>query len=331
MVLVVLALTVAACSSGDGEGSDRQLDDEGTERGRAREFPAVEAEPTAEFLAQAAERSAAQPHRIEVAMHRNHYGEPLSALWGAVDGDAVRYTFDHGAVLEVMADAPGALLADDSDHHLTVDVVVDQSVLFMQIPELVLALEAPGFAEFPPASDETTVQLARLADYMCSVDLGRLGGATAVDVLTALTGQRMDPAAVLGLLSNVDAPVEEGYGPEVRGERMTGLRTQLPLADLMAVTGGAGPIPEGAADVDLVVDVYVDDSGFIRGIDYAVDLQGVAIARGDDPIGLGALEEYEVGYSIDLYDYGDESILIQLSTPTSAEDITDPVAQLLSP
>jgi hypothetical protein len=326
-LVVVLALVVAGCSGGDdGEG-----DDEDADRGRAPELPAVEVEPTAEFLARAADRSAAQPHRIEIHMRRGFHGDDVEVLRGdVVDGDA-SYSLDYGAVLEAVADVPRMPSS-------RIDVLIQGSTVYMQIPDLVLFTRTPGLAGFPPATDSTTGQLTSLIGRWCSVDVGQLDGASPTDVLTALTGQRMDPAAALRLVSHVEAPVSAGphadappderVEVEVRGERTTLLQTQVALADLMAVTWGDSPPPEAAAEVDVSLEVYVDDEGFIRKLSYALDMWTVAMARGDSSGNLAHLAEYEIGYSIEMYDYGNESIVIPDSV--AAADITDPVSQLLS-
>ena len=72
-------------------------------------------------------------------------------------------------------------------------------------------------------------------------------------------------------------------------------------------------------------EAWVDEQGLVRRVVLTVDMGSVVEAM-DLPAGAGPFE-VSSGTTMDLFDYGDESIEIEI--PTDYVDITDPYREML--
>jgi hypothetical protein len=112
---------------------------------------------------------------------------------------------------------------------------------------------------------------------------------------------------------------------EIRGVPVNGLAAEVPFDDLMTAPGtDAGGI--GAMkDTTVPVEVWVDRDGLIRRVSVEFGRGSMAEALGPEaPLSSFPVD---VDYTVDLFDYGDESIVIEL--PAEAVDVTDAFREML--
>lgn len=273
-------------------------------------------EATPEFVAAAAERSQAQPYRMEMRQSLAG-GDEVIVETGEWDGERFHVRQDLAAPF-------GPLLPADADADLAIETAGDGSTLYVRMP-VFAALEdlTSGFAitPFDDLVDQLgtgwgRVDLAELADVMPGLQdamstMGTHIPRLFVDVVT----QAQD--------------VEELGQDEIRGVAVDGLAAEVPFENLYGAPGTAPGDVEVMSDIMVPIEVWVDREGLVRRVNFGFHRDDVAEALG--PEGDGApvtMRSFpvDVDYTLDLFDYGDESIDIEF--PADALDVTDAYRQM---
>lgn len=278
----------------------------------------VEYEATPEFVAAAAERSQAQPYRTEMRISLAGADEVVVET-GEQDGERFHVRQDVGAQFGAQF---GALLPADAE--LSIETAGDGSTLYLRMPFFAALKElAPGDA-ITPFGDLTD----QLGDGWGRVDVDELA-----DLLpglqdnTSATGAHI-PRLFVDVVTKAQ-DVEELGEDEIRGVAVTGLAAQVPFEDMLAAEGtGHGSI-EVMNDITVPVEVWVDRDGLVRRVGFGFHHDDVAEAVGpetDGPVTAAPSFPVDVDYTLDLFDYGDESIDIEF--PADAVDITDTYRQM---
>jgi hypothetical protein len=327
-VLVIgaaLLLGVAACGQGDENGTAD------VEVGRPAGFKA-----TPEYLAAAVEDLEGVPHRFEmtirvgVEIDGDVSGPDASRLSGVFDGEREHVRMDIGG------------FAGDDGGHMEQVVDIPGNALYVR-------------GTYPA---EVTEAMSSLGGTMeCVAALGELGDRWGRADLTALVDvlpeawrsrvgqarlQNLDPSALLDLVAGAES-VEELGTAEVQGEAMTGLAATVTAADISEAQGtstrGVEP-PTGAesaaladllADLEYKVEVWIDRDGYVRRL--VLD-QGEAmeqILEETDTPGSNALTAFMFILTLDLFDYGDESIQVEVPEAVDTVDITAALRGIYEP
>jgi hypothetical protein len=280
----------------------------------------IDYEATPEFVAAAAERSEAQPYRTELRMSLAGADEVVVET-GEQDGERFYVRQDLGVQFGAQF---GELLPADTDADLSIEHAGDRSTLFLRMP-FFTALEelVPGFA-VRPFGDLTD----RLGDGWGRVDLDELA-----DLLPGLqdnmsaTGAHV-PHLFVDVITKAQ-DVEELGEDEIRGVAVTGLAAEVPFEDLLAAEGTGPGSVDVLNDITVPVEVWVDRDGLVRRVRYGFHHDDVAEALGpaSDSAAAGGLSfPVDVDYTLDLFDYGDDSIDIEF--PADAVDVTDTYRQM---
>ncbi|MGH9262998.1 MAG: hypothetical protein ACRD08_24375, partial [Acidimicrobiales bacterium] len=139
-----------------------------------------------------------------------------------------------------------------------------------------------------------------------------------------------------------DLGTEEIRGVETRGLGATSTYADMILAQGITLdefrdlfpTGVPGEISEeeldtvidAMLDLEVPLEVWVDDDDNVRRVTLALDMAEVISGLADlDPSAAGA--EMSVDMSMDMFDYGDESI--QIEVPSESTDVTDEFLELM--
>jgi hypothetical protein len=330
---LTLALVGAACGEADGDGGGITIGDgDGDGKGGAE---AVDFQPTAAFVAEAAERSAAEPYRMDLAMSFAG-SDSVPMATAMVDGDRSQMSLDMAEMLTVISQGMGSVggaVPEFEGVDMTMEMITLPDTLYLRAPMFAALSDIGGGADagVPPA-------LVDLGDGWGSIDVAALGDALPADVQNAITGgQAFDPTVYLELVSDAEG-VEELGTRDIDGERVTGLSAEVSFGDLLEAAGtdpsAFGELGPNEATDDLYdqmtgmttpVEVWVDEAGFVRQIAYTLDMSELLDALGEGSSPLGG--DMSFGYTMDLYDYGDESISIE--APADATDITESFASLV--
>jgi hypothetical protein len=276
----------------------------------------IDYEATPEFVAAAAERSEAQPYRTELRMSLVGADEVVVET-GEQDGERFYVRQDLDAQF-------GELLPADADADLSIEHAGDGSTLYLRMPFFTAIKElAPGFA-VRPFGDLTD----QLGDGWGRVDLDELA-----DLLPGLqdnmsaTGAHV-PHLFVDVITKAQ-DVEELGEDEIRGVAVTGLAAEVPFEDLLAAEGTGPGSVDVLNDITVPVEVWVDRDGLVRRVGYGFHHDDVAEALGPESDGAAAGDPsfpVDVDYTLDLFDYGDESIDIEF--PADAVDVTDTYRQM---
>jgi hypothetical protein len=303
-------------------------------------------EATPGFVAEAAERSTAEPYRLEMelAMDVDLAGQSVDIdapmMSGEQDGERSHTVMDMGPLMEQMgelAPAGEAIPPDASDADLTMEIVSDRQVMYLRVPIFEMFADVPG-------AGRAMRDLASLGDRWGRVDLTELGDVLPLnDVASTVGGQAADPRALFDLVAGTD-DVDELGDAEVRGVPVHGLAAHVTLRELMEASGQSaeefsrslGSIPAGAeAAMDSVlsaqvaVEAWIDDDGYMRRLGYEFDL--LAMLAGAIPerdLEGGAPSGFTYRITMDFFDYGDDSIAIEFPDPDEAVDVTDSFLEL---
>ncbi len=319
--------------------------------GRDLSVVAASFEATPEFVAGAVERSHGSTYRIEMDMTmsmtlgRDDLLVDGTVMTGEVDGDRSSMTMDLAPVFEDMADVagpgespPAELLAGD----LTIDTVFDGETMYMRAPM------------YETLADVMLANGARRSDLGPLGDLAELGGewgridledVSINDVAGTAGVQAADPGAFLDMISGAADLRELGDG-DVRGVPVEGLAATITFA-AMIESGGADldqyreqlseTVPANEVDQlervmdefldsEVPVEVWFDDSGFVRRVSIEMDMAAMlsdVIPVGDDD----APDEFSFGMTMDFFDYGDESIEVEV--PAESVDMSDVFRDLM--
>lgn len=310
----------------------------------------VDFEATPEFISDAAERSAEAPYRLEMtlAMDLDFAGQSADVdapmMSGEQDGELSHLRMDMGPLMEDLGQLapPGETIPHEvSEADLSMEIVSDGQVMYLRAPMYEAMADMPGTGGEPgPLGD-----LATLGDRWGRVDLTELGDVLPLnDVASAAGGQAADPRALLDLVAGAD-DVDQLGDAEVRDVPVHGAAAQVTMGELLEASGLSaeafsramgGSLPAGAEaildsmlDAQMSVEAWVDDEGYVRRVAYELDLLAMlaeALPGGD--LGGDAPSGLTYGVTMDFFDYGDDSIAIELPDPDEAVDVTDSFLEL---
>lgn len=342
--LATTLLAAAACGEGDLTGEGAREDGSDVVTGE------VDFAATGRFLAEASRRSSTEPHRIEMSMSMVGVAAgpdldvefPLAS--GEVDGAASEIHMDMRPMTEELAAADGAPSGIPDGVDMSMDMVTDGGpIIYMRAPLFAtIAEQAPPGADLGPVAD-----LIELDDRWGRIDTAALGGTSLAEAQQAVgTPGGADPRVLLDLVAGAD-DVEELGQDEVDGDPVNGLAAEVTITELLEAQGQdpesyfdqmTGSFGGQASDEDvaaaaeeiyqtpLPLEVWVDGAGYVRRIAYEMDLAEIARAQGGGPSGL---EEFTAGYVLELTDYGDESIEVELPAEDETIDVTDTYRALI--
>lgn len=292
-------LFVAGCGQG---GAD-------VEAGQPAGFAA-----TKDYLVGLVDDTADEAFRFEMAMDIEGLpsGMEMPSMTGEQDGELMSMTMDMSAMAEG-EDLPPGLDEDD----LVMEMAGDATTMYMRAPFLGALADESEVARQP----EWMRQFVEgLAQGWVSIDLSALGDLGRGQAAGAVGGSGMDPQMMLDLVRAADSVTELGEDV-VRGVPVTGLGTEMTLADMIGAQGGdPAAVPRQMADIVVAMEVWVDSDGLIRRVDLGYELDG-------ELLGAGAPSSIGFGFTLDFFDYGDDSIEVEL--PTDAVDVTDAFRQLV--
>jgi hypothetical protein len=299
-VLAVVAVGASACAE-KADPADVAVGD-------------VAYEATPEFLAAAAERSQAQPYRMEMRQSMAGADEVVIET-GEWDGERFHARSDLAAQF-------GPLLPADVNADLSIETMADDSTLYVRMPVFAaLADLTSGFA-ITPFGDV----IDRLGTGWGRVDLAELA-----DVMPGLLDTTSPPGTQMpGLFVDVVAnaqDVEELGRDEIRGVAVDGLAAQVPFENLLGAQGTAIEGIELMNDITVAIEVWIDRDGLVRRVNFGFHRDDVAEALGQENE-LVTMSSFpvDVDYTLDLFDYGDESIDVEF--PADAIDVTHAYRQM---
>jgi hypothetical protein len=268
----------------------------------------VEYEATPEFVAAAAERSQAQPYRMEMRQSLAG-GDEAVVETGEWDGERFHVHQDLAAQF-------GPLLPAGADADLSIETAGDSSTLYLRMP-VFAAIEdlTSGFAisPFGDVVDQLgtgwgRIDLAELADVM-----------PGLQDATSMFGTHM-PRLFVDVVTKAQDVKELGQD-EIRGVAVNGLGAEVPLENLFGMPEAA-PGMEMMKDITVPIEVWVDHEGLVRRVKFGFNRDDVTEADDSRPSSFPA----DVDSTLDLFDYGDESIDIEF--PADAVDVTDAYRQM---
>jgi hypothetical protein len=216
----------------------------------------------------------------------------------------------------------GPLLPADVNADLSIETMADDSTLYVRMPVFAaLADLTSGFA-ITPFGDV----IDRLGTGWGRVDLAELA-----DVMPGLLDTTSPPGTQMpGLFVDVVAnaqDVEELGRDEIRGVAVDGLAARVPFENLLGAQGTAIEGIELMNDITVAIEVWVDRDGLVRRVNLGFHGDDVAEALGQENE-LVTMSSFpvDVDYTLDLFDYGDESIDVEF--PADAIDVTHAYRQM---
>jgi hypothetical protein len=332
-IAAALALPVAGCAQ-EADPADFAIGD-------------VEFEATPEFVAEAAERSTGEPYRFEaeLAMQFAFAGQSIDVdapfMSGEQDGELSHSAMDMGALFEELAElapAGGGMPPELAAADLTMETVADRTTMYLRAPMFEALADTGGGV--PVEQLGPMAALAELGDDWGRVDLDALGDVVPLNDLAGTAGgQAMDPRAFFDLVAGADA-VDELGDAEVRGVAVQGLGAEVTMGELFEASGtdpeelagstgnaladDAERFFEAIVDVSMPVEAWIDDDGYVRRLAYEMDLLEMFESAGlSDDLGGDVPDEFAYSFTMDFFDYGDDSIAIELPDPDETVDITD--------
>lgn len=282
-----------------------------------------------DFFALAAEQTAAATHyRYEMSMEFGSASEeqlfdgPLAT--GERAGDRDRFVMDQS---DLMAMVDGAPVEGD----LTMEIITEPGVQYLRAPLFTTISEGLGDL-FPPEMKP----LLDLGDGWGRIDLDAVGAATGIP--SDLTGStQLDPADALAMMEAAVGSQREVGTSEVRGDAVTDYAATITFADLAgdgmdpAIMGSFLPqfdddeefqtAFDAMFDAPLELTISIDGEGFVRrlAMDLRKSMLAIGEALGEDPVGALGFSYVQI---IEFYDYGDESITIEVPPIEETTDLT---------
>ena len=283
---------------------------------------------TPEYLAAAVEDLEVGPHRFEMTMQLgveadgDVRGPDTSRMTGAFDGERQYVRMDMG----------GLVGSSDDGGRMEQIVDIPGNALYVRgryPAEMTEAMSSLGAAEYAEA-------LGELGDRWGRADLTALADVLPENwrsQLSQIRLQNLDPSAFLDLVAGAES-VEELGTAKVQGEPMTGLAATVTAADISKAQGtGASPTEPTAqaesdalgdllASVEYKVQAWIDHDGHVRRL--VLD-QGEAMEQildKTDTPGSDTLSAFTWILRLDLSDYGDESIEVEVPDAVDTVDIT---------
>lgn len=291
-------------------------------------------EATPEYLAAATADLDAVPHRFEMTMRMGIeidgevMGPGAPSLTGVFDGERQYSRLDMGAMSAQAGGGPTEQIVD-----------LAGGVLYVRAPG------AADMSESMPDLGAATAYvevLGALGDRWGRADLSAVAEALPPDWMSEVTQVRvqgLDPESFVDLVAGA-ASVEELGTEEVQGETMTGLAASVTASEFAAAQGAGGvtsestvaPEPGSLGDVlanlEYTVETWVDSGGHVRRLvldqgDAMRDLAERTDVPGPIPQGLTFV------LTLDLSDYGDESLRVDIPRASDTVDVTDATRALL--
>jgi hypothetical protein len=300
IVLAVLAL--AGCSADSGvtlEASD----------GASDAAAPVDTPSLATFQSLAAQVEATSS-RFEMVMNmESGFGSVTMPISGAVDGDRMAVAIDMSQI-----SVPG-MSADDQ-------AMLDAAMLEMIVVPPFMYMNLGG------------LDAGMFGGDWIAIDLTQSAGAD--ELLDGLGGMGSDPFGSMRLLEQADS-FEEIGSDTVRGVETTHYRLivnpaaawgRLDEDGRAALEGSLGDFGAAPPDVDLPYDVWLDEQGRARRLAFSMNtdlFEEMAGARAD-AAELQALGDLAMTMTMEIYDYGEPSIVIE--APAGAVDMTELFASL---
>jgi hypothetical protein len=333
LALALLATGAAACAQdGDNDIAIEEIDGGGgptDTSGGTGGFAA-----TAEFLKEAATRSADVSHRIEARIGLGELADGAApAMTGEIDGASSHLRMDLGVIMEEVSAGMG--LGDVGevfgDTDMTMETLSDGETMYIRAPFFAaLGDMMPAGTSAPGASE-----LAALGDGWGSVSIDELGEVLPEDVAASIAGQQsFNPRAAVEMMENTEG-VEDLGTQEIDGVTQHGLRAQVTFADLVRTSGsdpetfaeaasaGAGEeVMDELLQTRMPIEVWIDDAGYLRTLTYTLSMGDIADAVGGGDLGLG---EMDFVYAISFSDYGGD---FTFEFPSEATDITSAFAEI---
>jgi hypothetical protein len=330
IALLLTALVGSACGSGavTEAGASSSLDSD--------YFPAVEIQPSRDFVLASAARTEASSYRFEMSIRMDvdmgfvamRLPGNKPSITGSASGDQIAMVMDMGVMFEELADSDPMfeeqlkMLSDFTDD-LTMEMVIDGTRMYLHAP--LFGVPNAGFS---------AMGLDSIANGWGLIDLSRATGFSSSDLagITGMTGG--DPTSMLAILESAGATITDSGREKLRGIDTTRLLVPVTFGELMESQGQfadfgtqftADPLTAGMFDdllsTYLLLVVNVDDSGLLRRISFDMPmtemLEGIAQQTGQTmPFDV----TMEVGMTLDLFDYGTD---VTVEIPNNAVDVTD--------
>ncbi len=296
--LIILAgLVLAGCSADSGvtlEASDGTSD-----AGAVVDTPSL-----ATFRSLAAQVEATSS-RFEMVMNmESGFGSVNMPISGAVDGDRMAIAIDMSQI-----SMPGMSAEDQA--------MLDAAMLEMIVVPPFMYMNLGG------------LDAGMFGGDWIAIDLTQSAGAE--ELLEGLGGMGTDPFGSMRLLEQADSFEEIGTDT-VRGVDTTHYRLivnpaaawqRLDDEGRSALSGSLGDFGTAPPDVDLPYDVWLDEQGRARRLAFSMNsdlFEEMAGARAD-AAELQALGDLAMTMTMEIYDYGEPSIVIE--APAGAVDMTE--------
>jgi hypothetical protein len=304
---------------------------------------------TSDYLSAVADATDGSTYRMamDMTMRVGAEGESLEMggpiMTGEADGDLSAMKLDIG---ELFRDAAAQAPADDPipegflDGDLTMEMVSDGQTLYLRAPLFAAIAEMALDSGATRGDLGPLAELAALGQEWGRVDLSEMSPS---EIASTVGSQTTDPKVFLDMVAQ-GTDVRDLGTQTIDGDQVRGLSATVTYEDMIEaqdldvddVRGQFGPVdgpPPDDVDVDELLDalfamempleVWVDDDDHVRRITMAMDMAPAFESLGDEAMG-GAT--FSVDFSVDFFDYGDESIEIEV--PTAAVDVTDEFLEL---
>jgi hypothetical protein len=300
---------------------------------------------TTDYLSGVARAAEEQSFRmaIDMTMRGSAPGEDEfeasgQMITGEVDGETSSMVLDMGPMMDDLP--PG----ESVDGDLTMTMVTDGEAMYVQAPLF------GTLAEMALSEGATRSDLGPLA-ALAELDEGEWGrvdleGLTMAEVAQTTGAQGVSADVFLDMAADgedvEDLGTEDIRGVETRGLGATSTFEDMILAQGVTLdefrdqfpTGVPGEISEeeldtvidAMLDLEIPLEVWVDDDDNVRRVTFALDMTELMSGLAElDPSAAGV--EMSMDMSMDLFDYGDESI--QIEVPTESTDVTDEFLELM--
>ena len=297
---------------------------------------------TPDYLTDTMHDLQAVPHRFEMTMQMgveiggDVEGPDPSRIVGAFDGERQHVRMEPGGPTVGGDEQPSETIVDLSDN-----------ALYVHTPGTAeMADELPDLG----ASTDYLDALAELGDRWGRADLTAIEDELPENWTSQLTQvrlQNLDPDSFVDLVASAES-VEELGTAEIQDEQMTGLAATVTAEDLAAarntqaaqaaqttsttasvpVEPEPGSLGDLLANLEYKVEAWIDRDGNIRRL--VLD-QGEAMeqfmSEGDNPQDT-PIPTFTSVISLDFFDYGDESIKVELPDEADTVDITAAVRDM---
>ena len=333
-----MALLLAAGCGNDADQAEDDISGVELDAGNQGAEGASEGfQATPGYLSKVVDDSTGQAFRYEVSMEMSLGGESLDfggpIATGEFDGTRQYMHMDMGAMFEGMTSSLGGgedLPFDTSGDGMTVEYVIDSDAMYMRAPFFATMFGSLPAGQDLAGADGLVDAFTQLGDKWGRVDLSALGDVLPGEAAGSLGGgQTFDPTVFLDMIRASES-VEELGTDSIDGVDVTGLAAEVSMADMLQAQGmsaddlGAGA--DALPDASFPIEVWVDGDDLIRRIDFTFDSEALADMAGQAGQDAGAsdvLGGVGFGMTMDLSDYGDGSIEIEVPAGDEVVDITD--------